>query len=815
VPAEGEPGGVVLVGEHPGKAEDAARRPFVGGSGKYLRELVARWWKGPVVLENAVKCFAAATAPEHVAACRPFLAATLDEAKPSRIVALGAAAWLSLTGRSTAPLTQRRAFCWHGDVPVFLTVNPAAAQRNRFVARDFEEDLEWALTAAPPFPSPRDLEWREVETEADALRAAAELRAAPWVSVDAETSGQQWTPGFRVASVAACSPSGDPCWVWGKEQIDDARVRAPLALLLGDPAVGKVGANIKSDLSFLGERIGPVRNVHGDVRLWRKLESPEASGYLEDIAELVGMGGHKDEMMAGVTLAEEAFRRRTRGGGKAQMSLVADGAPRPVHEPEDLAEQLKSGAEMKKFSYALVHRDLLLRYNARDAVAAAWAARLLGPRVRARDGLDRVWTRVVRPMSEALAGMEAVGVPVSVDAIDVFDAHLSTKMTDVRRRLDQYGKEFNPDSPKQVRELLFDKLKLRPPEDTETPSGLQSTAEEVLEELKGHHSAPKDILDWRALAKLKGTYCDGMRPHLRPDAAGLPRIHPSILPDGARTGRCSCVEPNLQNIPRTSTDEGKMARNIFAARPGWVMVHCDFAQLEYRIAAMLSGDPEMRAILDKGIDFHTGTAMVIAPYLWHVTYTDPGQVAKAHRDDAKTINFALLYGQGDGSTARKLHTSLAEAERVRLAVLGKFRLLAQWINRTTRESKLSGFSRTWWDGAPARWRPIYSLGDPDEGRRADGERRAVNSPIQGTAADFLNASIALVSDWIRDNAAPAELCLAIHDALLLHVREDAVEEVAWNVRRLMLSHPSSGIPLDVDVEVGRAWGSLSKIKLAA
>lgn len=818
VPPEGVgegPGPLLLVGEHPGRSEDAARRPFVGSSGKYLRELVARWWKGPVVLDNAVRCFAAEVESESVDACRPFLAATLDEARPTRVVALGRIAWVSLTGRATTPVTQRRAFCWHGDAPVFLTVNPAAAQRNRFVSRDFEEDLEWALTAPPPFPSPRDLEWREVESDADALLAEMEMRSFSWVSIDAETSGLQYTPGFRVLSVAVSSPDGRACWVWGKEQLDDPSVRAPLADLLADPRIGKTGANIKSDLAFLAERIGPVRNVHGDVRLWRKLESPEASGYLEDIAELVGFGGHKDEMMAGVVRAEEALRRRLRKNAAAQRVLIPDAGPLPVHEPDDIGAQLKAGVEMKKLSYGLVPRDLLLRYNARDAISTAWAASLLEPRVSARDGLGKVWSRIVRPMSEALAGMEAVGVPVSVDAIDAFDAHLATKLTDVRKRLDHYGKDFNPDSTPQVRALLFNDLKLRPPPETETATGLQSTSEEVLEAMSGQHPIVQDILDHRGLAKLKGTYADGMRAHLRRDASGLWRIHPNILPDGARTGRCSCVDPNLQNIPRATTDEGRMARNVFAARPGWVIVHCDFAQLEYRIAAMLSGDPEMLAILQKGIDFHTGTAMVIAPYLWRVTYTDASQVQKAHRDGAKTINFALLYGQGDGSTARKLKTTLAEAERVRLAVLGKFRMLAEWIKKVTRETKLSGYSRTWWDGAPARWRPIYSIGDPDEGRRADGERRAVNSPIQGTAADFLNASLSLVSDWIRDNMVPAELCLAIHDALLLHVREDAVDEVAWNVRRLMLSHKSGGVPLDVDVEVGPAWGSLKKYKLAA
>jgi DNA polymerase-1 len=397
-------------------------------------------------------------------------------------------------------------------------------------------------------------------------------------------------------------------------------------------------------------------------------------------------------------------------------------------------------------------------------------------------------------------------VPVSAAAIDLFDEYLKAGIAALRSQLDVYGKDFNPASPKQVGELLFKRLGLTPPEDTFPRGGAQSVSEEVLEYLSKEHELPKLILDYRSLAKMKGTYCDGMREHVRQDG----RIHPSILPDGARSGRTSCVDPNLQNVPRADdSPEGRMARNIFVASPGHLLLHVDYKQLEYRVAAMLSQDPAMIDLIVRGLDFHTGTAELIAPIMgW-------AKVEKPQRSIAKTLNFALLYRMAVRTLAARLGVSEAEAEKVWNAVLGKFRRFAQWSDKVVREAKFSGYCRTWWDGQPARWRSLWRLADEDGEARSRAEHGAVNSPVQGTAADFCNASIPAVVQWIEDDCVPAELVLAIHDALLLNVREDCVDEVAYHVSRIMTQWPSAGVPIEVDVEVGPSWGGLEKYELAA
>jgi len=694
----------------------------------------------------------------------------------------------------------RQAFTWVGDVPAFLVIHPQSARQNRFVARWFEDDLAWALKADPPFPSVAGLTYQEVETVEDAEEAAEDLGDHPWVAVDAETSGVEHNPGFRVTCFAVSAPGGQPAYVWGPEQIASKEIRAPLLRLLADPRIEKVGSNLKSDVAFMRE-LGPVNGKLGDVRLWRKLQDPEASGGLASMAELVGMGGHKLEMEAAIAAAKESVGRRT--AGKRQASIRLGAQDGPAYEPEDLLERLAAGDEFLSYGYGLVPRKTLTNYNLRDAVSTARLATLLRPRLDERPGLRMVWDEIVGPMTHAVSRMEAWGMPVSRAALDSFDAHLSANLAQARKKLDAYGKDFNPGSTADVSELLFKRLGLRPPPDTETDKGTQSVAEDVLASLAKEHQAPADILEYRSLVKMKGTYCDGMRALIRADG----RIHPSFLPDGTRTGRCSSQSPNLQNIPRPDSIEGKMARDIFAAEPGHVLIHADYSQLELRILAMLSQDETMIRMFKSGVDFHQQTAEMIAPYMHWTT------VGKAQRSIAKQVNFALAFMMSDQSLAVKLGTTEEEAAKVHKAILGEFRDFARWTRQALQDVRRDGYCRTYWRGQPARQRSMWRIASMDGQERSKAEHGAVNSPIQGSASDFCNRSMSEVVRWLEDDAVPAQLVMAIHDALLLHVREDAVDEVAQGVKEIMLSWDSGNVPLDVDVEVGPSWGSLRKWRM--
>lgn len=821
IPGDGAPGGLLLVGEGPGKDEDARGRPFVGVSGKFLRDTVKKLWKGPVIFDNATRCFPPQAtkdkvAPKAIAGCRPYLAGTLRDSQATRVVAMGSWAMQSVLGRSVAPLSARRGYAYLGNgVPVFFVLHPAAALRNRFVREWFEADMEWALTATPPMP-PVNAKVFLVETPADAEAAIRAISKHDKVAFDVETMGKMFSRGFRIVSFAVCAVGATDSYVWTRQAINDPAVRVPLDRWLQDSRRKKVGQNVKYDVAAVWDAWGYApQGVEVDVRLWRKLLEPEASARLQDIAELVGMGGHKQEAQDAMDVAEKRVRDRltweraeerrrlnppkTKSKSKRvePPTLAAQGVP-----PELEAQVRDPDVKTKSWSYGMLPGKVLYRYNARDAVSTALLSELLHAQIEGHPEFKRIWERVIKGANQALPYVERWGVGVDRRSLDVFDMHLSLYENDAKRRLDGYAPDVLWSSPVQVAEFFFRKLGLTPPKVNED-TGAESVDKEVLTILRALHPAADALLDYRRATKLRGTYAAGMVKHIRDDG----RIHPSILLDGATTGRTSCKDPNLQNIPRPRTPEGKMARDIFIAAPGKRFLQLDYSQLELRIAALLSGDAEMLKVFLSGVDYHQRTAELVSKMAWRI---EPHEVEKKHRDVAKTFNFGLLYGKTDGSFAEELNITRGEASKIRAAILGNFKDLARWCSQKLAESRHSGVAWTLWDGQLARRRNLWKIADHDDGARINAENSAVNTPIQGTASDYCVASLAAAIQWILDEGIPAKLVLAVHDSLLLEVDECAVDEVADGVRQIMSGWPSGAVPLVVDVEEGDRWGSLEK-----
>lgn len=258
-----------------------------------------------------------------------------------------------------------------------------------------------------------------------------------------------------------------------------------------------------------------------------------------------------------------------------------------------------------------------------------------------------------------------------------------------------------------------------------------------------------------------------------------------------------------------------MARDMFRAPEGRVFVEADFAQIELRIAAMLSGDDEMAAVFKRGEDLHLATAKLIAPKVWGI---HPDEVTDAHRSLAKGFVFGLLYGMTDETLAARGGITLREAEAIRSAVLGKFRKLAAWIEERRREAMRTGEVWTSWLGQPARRSPLYRIAD--EGyeagsSRSRAEHGSFNRPIQGTASDYCLASLTEVVEWIRGDGIDAKLVAAVHDSLLVECRQDEANEIANKLIEIMTSWPCPGVSLVVDAKVGPSWGSLARVDFAA
>lgn len=826
--ADGQPGGVLLIAEKPGNAEDKIGRPQVGESGTYLRHAVKKHWTGPVAFDNAVRCAPGAkeVTPGQVDACRPYLAQTIREVKPTRIVALGAQAYAAILGRKPQPFSVRRGFGWLNLddtwIPVFLTLNPAATLRNRFVRNWFDEDLKWALTAEIPFERPDATTYNVIASAADAVRAVEDLRNSRWFAYDCEWTGRIYGPDFNLTNVACSAADSDHAWVWDLDALANPAITEPLSRLMADPRALKVGWSMSGDLHAIERGLATrVNGVFSDAKVLRKLLDVEISGDLEIQAELVGMGGHKQEF--------ETQRQQAVSNLQKQLSRRATGQRDLFHhrrfpwlsqELEDLCvKQMEAYAKakgnekekLKSFTFPMVHTEVMCRYNGRDAVATARLQSLLEVQL-VGSPVERIWHNVVRDSIVAFQRMEAWGMAIDRGAVNAFHGYLQAKVAVVDQKLQPYlpASGINWDSPPQIADLLFKQLQL--PIQGTTDGGAPSTDEEALKKLKDLHPVPELILERRGLIKMDGTYAMGLLRHQGVDG----RIHPSVHPDGARSGRTSSSDPNLQNIPRAEdTPEGRMIKDCFVAPRGKLLLQLDYSQLEFRVWAMLSGDPELLSAFLSGIDFHMRTAQSIAKTMWNEDPNDylqgdgkPTPKGKWRRYLAKMINFGTLYGLGVGTLARRMGCTKDEAERVQQMILGKFRIGARWINDQLAYCRKHGVSRTWWDGEVARVRNMYRIADQDDEVRVQAEHGSWNSPIQGTAADFCTKSMTQVVNAILMDGLPAKLIMSIHDALLLEVDEGDAAEVAQVVHGIMHGQPSNGFPLEVDVDVGRSWGTM-------
>jgi len=402
-------------------------------------------------------------------------------------------------------------------------------------------------------------------------------------------------------------------------------------------------------------------------------------------------------------------------------------------------------------------------------------------------------------MNEACTEMEINGIAVSIPRLRDLQTQMGDQIAELESELFTTYGEFNYNAPAQVAALLFDKLKL--PVESYTDTGLPQTTAAVLGRL--NHPAADALLKLRKAVKFKSQYADGMMKFVGYDG----RIHPSIKVVGTGTGRPSCEEPNLLNIPRADSDAGKLCRSVFVAPPGRVLIEIDQSQIELRVAAMLSGDELMAEFFLRGEDFHLATAKAIAPLFG----IDPATVTKAHplRSQAKIINFATLYGDPPAGLAFKLGCSVKQAERLQAAILGKFKKLAAWIKEQLAFGKRHGYCMTYWNGLPLRRRSLWEIGEPKENKaQATAERSSWNTPIQGSAADFTNASLGGIHKWLQQSGADGKLILTVYDSVLLETAEDQADHIASNCQTIMQSWPSQGVPLVADVKMGPSWGEM-------
>ncbi len=640
----------------------------------------------------------------------------------------------------------------------------------RRVAERFEMD-------PPPAPEPAAAPATPEAPEVPALSASeyvcirdmtelegwvAEIRERGYVAVDTETTSLDEMRA-ELVGISLCVEPGRAAYIplghragggdlFGSTDLVEGQlglepVLALLRPVLEDAAILKIGQNMKYDAKIfagLGITVAPIDDT-----------------MLMSYALHGGLHGHGMD-----TLADRYLN----------------------HQPIAIKSLLGSGKSAITFDRVAI--EDATPYAAEDAEITLRLWQLFKPRLHGAQ-VTRVYETLERPLVPVLAAMERHGIKVDREALSRMSNAFSQKMAGLEAEIHELaGEKFNVGSPKQLGEILFDKMSLEGGKKGKT--GAYATGADVLEDLAAEgHDLPARVLDWRQLSKLKSTYTDALQEHIHPETG---RVHTSYVITGAVTGRLSSTDPNLQNIPIRS-EEGRRIRTAFVAEPGNTLVALDYSQIELRILAHVAGIDSLKEAFREGQDIHAMTAseMFSVPM---------DEMTSEVRRRAKAINFGVIYGISGFGLARNLRIPRAEAQAFIDTYFERFPGIRAYMDDTIAYAKKEGRVETLFG------RRIHTPEINAKGPAAGFARRAaINAPIQGTAADIIRRAMIRVPEAIAD--LPAKMLLQVHDELVFEVAKDAVDETIERVRAVMAEAPEPvlrlDVPLVVDAGTGASW----------
>jgi DNA polymerase-1 len=448
-----------------------------------------------------------------------------------------------------------------------------------------------------------------------------------------------------------------------------------------------------------------------------------------------------------------------------------------------------AGKGVQQVCFSKVSVDRAAHYAAEDADVSLRLHRALWPRLSAEPALRRLYEEVEIPLIPVLSHMERHGVLVDAAMLHRQSAELARRIAEVEAQaFTAAGGEFNLGSPKQIQDILFNKLGL--PVLRKTPTGQPATGEDILQELALDYPLPALILDYRALSKLKSTYTDKLPEQINP-ATG--RVHTSYHQAVAATGRLSSSDPNLQNIP-TRRPEGRRIRQAFVAPPGYKLVAADYSQIELRIMAHLSGDARLVQAFREGRDIHRATAAEIFAM-------PPDQITADQRRSAKAINFGLIYGMSAFGLARQLSVERGAAQEYMDLYFKRYPGVKAYMDAMREQARGTGYVETLFG------RRLYlpEIRAANAQRRQYAERAAINAPMQGSAADIIKRAMISTHAWLQSEDVDAHMIMQVHDELVFEVAEDQVQAAIPRIRDHMAHAAQLSVALVVDVGVGDNW----------
>jgi len=658
---------------------------------------------------------------------------------------------LELQGIPEAPL---RAFLEHHGFRSLLSKLSAVADAPVATPATVEQEED---------PPCRHDDYETVVDEAALDRWITVARHQGWIAVDTETTGIDATQAELVGVSLALHPNlacyiplahgGTDMFAEKPEQLDKALALAKLKPLLEDPAVLKIGHNLKYDmivLARLGIEVAPFDDT---ILMSFDLDA--------------GLHGHGMDELAATHLSHQCIAfKDVVGTGKNQRG------------------------------FAEIDLKTATRYAAEDADVTLRLWRRLKPRL-AREGATRVYEMVDRPLAPVIAQMERHGIKVDRDRLAALSSEFAGQMATLEAEIhDLAGGPFTIGSPKQLGDVLFERMGIKG--GRKGKSGVYSTDVTELEKIAADKGSPgaviaARVLDWRQLSKLKSTYTDALQAQINPLTG---RVHTSYSLTGAQTGRLSSTDPNLQNIP-IRTEIGRQIRDAFVAEPGNVLLAADYSQIELRLAAHMADVPALRDAFASAADIHSMTAQELF-----------GEVNRDTRGRAKTINFAILYGISRWGLAGRLDVSADEAQAMIDRYFERFPGINRYIAETTQSARERGYTETLF--GRKCWFPRLKSSVQHE--RQGAERAAINAPIQGTSADIIKRAMvrmgpALAEAGLHD----VRMLLQVHDELVFELPEADVAAARPVIERVMATAAEPAVtlsvPLGVEIGTGPSWGA--------
>jgi len=569
-----------------------------------------------------------------------------------------------------------------------------------------------------------------------------------WFAFDCETTSldemKARPVGFSIAVV-----SGEACYIpieaGGRIQLPEDEVRPRLKKLLTNPDLKLIGHNFKYDYKVLTCWGIRTSNLRFDTMI--------AAWLLDSTASTYGMDG----------LAETYLGYRT------------------IHYNEVVP---------KGELFSAVDLHAATEYAAEDADITFRLFESFKDRIES-EGLSELFYKTEMPLVRVLAEMELRGIRLLSERLDSYSRELDSELSQIERSIyDEVGYEFNISSTKQLQEVLFVERKLKPIKKTKTG---YSTDINVLEQLSEEDIVPQMVVKHRGLSKLKSTYVDTL-PKLVNEDTG--RIHTRFLQTGTATGRLSSRDPNLQNIP-IRDEAGRRIRKAFVPREGWTLISADYSQIELVVLAHLSGDPVLSETFRRGGDVHSHTAALIFD-------TSPDQISPEQRRIAKTINFGVMYGMSGFRLSNELKIPRARADQFIGAYFQRYAGISRFIEKTIAETEQKGYVTT----MLGHRRTIPGITSRNRTEKSGAERIAVNTPIQGTAADIVKLAMLKLDSLITGKGLPLNMLLQIHDELIFEAPVDKAEELSQFITHTMESAVELSVPLKVSVENGQSWGEL-------